>query len=330
MGYGHVSPSRVAVVPVLFTSLLRRRRRRRRLRRRADFLGLESWLMAMGNLISAVVTHIAPVFIVTSPITSYGDQIYAMHRSRSSAGFSLDIPLIMLVASILKVFYWFGAHYSTALLLQALLMIAVHLVLLHVALTHRPAVPSAPLPFQHSAPSTRPYAFWQWRAPRPYWAFISYFAGLLLVLHLLLVSSTALFLPYTNALGVVALAIEATLPLPQLLANWQRRGCLGFRPSIIVNWVLGDTFKMWFFFASPDGEVPWAFKACGIFQACCDLGLAAQYLVWRDGPLGVDAASRPKEMRSPLPEYDTSTTDDAVSGAVQLEDATLWGRLRAT
>lgn len=40
--------------------------------------------------------------IVTSPITSYADQIYSIHKTRTSAGFSMDIPLIMLVASILK------------------------------------------------------------------------------------------------------------------------------------------------------------------------------------------------------------------------------------
>jgi len=40
--------------------------------------------------------------IISSPITSYADQIYSIHRNRSSAGFSLDIPLIMLVASITK------------------------------------------------------------------------------------------------------------------------------------------------------------------------------------------------------------------------------------
>ena len=54
------------------------------------------------NLVKYTITHIAPVFIVTSPVTSYGDQIWSMNRNRSSAGFSLDIPLIMLVASILK------------------------------------------------------------------------------------------------------------------------------------------------------------------------------------------------------------------------------------
>lgn len=40
--------------------------------------------------------------LITSPFTSYADQIYSIHKNKSSAGFSLDIPLIMLVASIFK------------------------------------------------------------------------------------------------------------------------------------------------------------------------------------------------------------------------------------
>ncbi|KAF1830192.1 PQ loop repeat protein [Decorospora gaudefroyi] len=272
--------------------------------------------------ISAIVKNIAPIFIATSPITSYGDQIYSMHRSRSSAGFSLDIPLIMLLASILKTFYWFGAHYSTSLLTQALLMILVHLLLLHVALTHRPPPPH--LPFQHA---TRPYDFWQWRAPRPYWSFISYFTGALLVMHVLL-SSTRIFIPYTDLLGMVALTIEATLPLPQLRANWKRKGCKGFRPSVIVNWVIGDTFKMWFFFASSSGQVPWAFKACGIFQAACDLGLAGQYLVWGDGPPGVHPADREKELRSPVPDGFLVEKMGMGHGGVEMVDGKVWERPR--
>ncbi|KAF2689019.1 PQ loop repeat protein [Lentithecium fluviatile CBS 122367] len=259
------------------------------------------------GLINNAVTSIAPIFIATSPITSYADQIHSIHRTRSSAGFSLDIPLIMLVASILKVYYWFGARFSTSLLVQALLMIGVHFVLLHVALTNRPA--TSHLPFQ-PASAKRPYGFWQWRAPRPYWTFISYFAGSLLVLHLLL-STTSVFIPYTSLLGYIALTVEATLPLPQLLANWQRRGCKGFRPSVIANWIIGDTFKMWFFFASSAGEVPWAFKICGIFQAVCDLGLGLQWFVWRDGPeaegsfAGAERGGfREKVLKSPPPQRD--------------------------
>lgn len=44
----------------------------------------------------------APVFLMMSPLLSYGDQVISMHRNCSSAGFSLDIPLIMLVASVLR------------------------------------------------------------------------------------------------------------------------------------------------------------------------------------------------------------------------------------
>jgi solute carrier family 66, member 2 len=54
------------------------------------------------TLLKWVITHIAPLFIVTSPITSYADQIWSISKNRSSSGFSLDIPFIMLVASILK------------------------------------------------------------------------------------------------------------------------------------------------------------------------------------------------------------------------------------
>jgi hypothetical protein len=43
---------------------------------------------------------------VVSPITSYADQIASIHRKKTSDGFSLDIPLIMLVASILKCVAW--------------------------------------------------------------------------------------------------------------------------------------------------------------------------------------------------------------------------------
>ena len=65
------------------------------------------------TLVKWAVTHVAPLFIVTSPVTSYADQIWSMSKKRSSAGFSLDIPLIMLVASILKYVFCclvYGCH----------------------------------------------------------------------------------------------------------------------------------------------------------------------------------------------------------------------------
>ncbi|EME81639.1 uncharacterized protein MYCFIDRAFT_78901 [Pseudocercospora fijiensis CIRAD86] len=237
------------------------------------------------SLVKWAVTHIAPVFLVTSPVTSYADQIWSMHKRRSSAGFSLDVPLIMLVASILKVFFWFGDRYDFPLLIQAGIMIFVQLLLLRVALLYRPpfgAQHSLSRPFQGADHTDggipRPYNFWQWRPQKPYWQFILYYTAVLAALQLLIGSNTA----YIALQGYVALSVEAILPIPQILENERLRSCKGFRFSVLINWLVGDAFKMTYFFLS-EGSVPWAFKLCGIFQAACDCYLGVQYWMYGEG-----------------------------------------------
>lgn len=95
--------------------------------------------------------------------------------------------------------------------------------------------------------------------------------------------------------------------------------------SVIINWIIGDTFKMWFFFASGSGEggVPLAFKLCGTFQALCDLGLGAQFFIWGDGPegVGLDVMGREKVGLSPVPENGWS---EKASYAVPINEKTGW------
>lgn len=119
-----------------------------------------------------------------------------------------------------------------------------------------------------------------------YWEYLGSITLTLLVLHTFLRpngSST-----YTQVIGYVGLAIEAILPLPQVMANQRAQSCKGFRVSVLVNWLVGDAMKMGYFFNSEPGKVPWAFKMCGIFQACCDAGLGVQYWVYGDGQDDMD------------------------------------------
>jgi len=213
------------------------------------------------GVFQAVVDYLAPLFLIASPVTSYADQIVSIHRSKTSAGFSLDIPLIMLLASILKVFYWFGEHYDTALLVQAMLMIAVQITLLKVALDNRP--PSGEknglqhIPFAGHSRSAleellsvrRPYDFWRWSNSKSYFVFLGYFAGSLAVIQILL-PWLAYSPAYVGLLGYTGLAIEATLPLPQIYKNHSARSCKGFRVSVIINWLMGDAMKMCYFFGA--------------------------------------------------------------------------------
>ncbi|KAF5005758.1 hypothetical protein FDECE_7815 [Fusarium decemcellulare] len=241
---------------------------------------LMAWIMEL-------TAWVAPFFIVMSPILSYSDQIISMHRNKTSAGFSLDIPLIMLVASFLRIFYWPHAQYDTSLLLQSLLMVIVQVVLLKVALDYRPPPPTkggeAGLPFAGANDTLfgfqRPYNFWQWRSPRRYWHAIMYFAAGLVILELLLSQMPGIYAAYANAIGCIGLGVEATLPIPQILVNYRSKSSKGLRLSVLGAWIGGDTMKLFWFFTAKT-EIPWSFKISGMFQASCDFFLGFQYLLY--------------------------------------------------
>ena len=92
---------------------------------------------------------------------------------------------------------------------------------------------------------------------------------------------------FTQMQGYIALSVEAVLPIPQILSNHRSQSCKGFRLSVLVNWLIGDAFKMTYFFLS-EGGVPWAFKLCGLFQATCDCYLGVQYWMYGEGKALMD------------------------------------------
>jgi PQ loop repeat. len=97
---------------------------------------------------------------------------------------------------------------------------------------------------------------------------------------------------YINLLGIVGLAVEAFLPVPQVLANQRSRSCKGFRLSVLASWLIGDAMKMSYFFGSKQ-VIPWSFRMCGMFQCACDCYLGIQYWMFGSGPSVV--ANSPRE-----------------------------------
>ena len=87
---------------------------------------------------------------------------------------------------------------------------------------------------------------------------------------------------YSNLIGIIGLSVEATLPIPQILANHSSRSCRGFRLSVLASWLAGDAMKIFWFFTATT-EIPPIFKICGIFQASCDCLLGVQYWMYGEG-----------------------------------------------
>lgn len=80
---------------------------------------------------------IASNVISFTPLFSYGTTILSIIKKESSTGFSIDICATMLIASILRICYYFIIPYEIALLRQSIVMIFIQLCLLRVGLKYR-------------------------------------------------------------------------------------------------------------------------------------------------------------------------------------------------
>ena len=105
--------------------------------------------------------------------------------------------------------------------------------------------------------------------------FLAAFVASLTFLQILIGSSPT----YTTMVGFIGLGIEATLPIPQFLSNYRQSSVAGFRPSVIIAWLIGDMFKVSYFFFG-NANVSWQFKACAIVQFSFDLGIAIQFCLY--------------------------------------------------
>jgi hypothetical protein len=164
----------------------------------------------------------------------YADQAFSIIRKKDATGFSRDVCGILLIANTTRCFFWLGDRFEIALLIQSIFMILAQLALLYICIIYR--LRSSP---EILTSSTRPLSFWQWPT---YTQYIEFLAGLILsqtILFLILGRSRA----FIGILGFVALGLESTLPIPQLISNYRQRSLYGFRMSTLVGWVGGDSFK---------------------------------------------------------------------------------------
>lgn len=77
------------------------------------------------------------IIISFTPLLSYGSTVLSIRRKQSSQGFSIDICGTMLVASTLRIFYYFNDPFEITLLRQCFVMVFIQTILLKVALKYR-------------------------------------------------------------------------------------------------------------------------------------------------------------------------------------------------
>ncbi|CAK5267349.1 unnamed protein product, partial [Mycena citricolor] len=207
-------------------------------------------------------TTIASIGMAVGPPLTYVDQAYSIVRKKDSTGFSRDVCAILLIANITRCFFWLGNHFEIALLLA----------LLYICIIYRPKTSAEVL-----GGSKRPLSFWQWPT---YIQHLEFLAGLI-ILQAILFLVFGRFELYVSLLGFLALGLESTLPIPQLISNYKQRSLYGFRMSTLVGWAGGDLFKTAYFFMK---ATPLQFTICAVFQLSVDFAIVIQRIVYGVDP----------------------------------------------
>ncbi|BEI92985.1 uncharacterized protein CcaverHIS019_0506130 [Cutaneotrichosporon cavernicola] len=236
-----------------------------------------------------IIGTLASIGMAVGPPLVYVDQAASIIRKRDSSGFSKDVCGVVIIANIIRVFFWLGERFELALLVQSVLLIISQLALLWICLYYTPLpAPGIAIGDEEEADElldheeeeikpSRPFNFWQWPRLGSYLEFLAGLIVLLTITHVIL----GRFKWYIGTLGFVALSIESTLPIPQFLSNYRRKSCYGFRSSTLAGWLFGDMFKTGYYFVRNN---PLQFKVTGILTICWDLAVLAQRIYYGAAP----------------------------------------------
>ncbi|KAH9479626.1 Solute carrier family 66 member 2 [Psilocybe cubensis] len=223
-------------------------------------------------MVATWLSTLASIGMAVGPPLVYADQAFSIVKKKDSTGFSRDVCAILLIANITRCFFWLGNHFEMALLVQSIFMILAQLALLYICILYRPHISPETL-----GTSTRPLSFWQWPT---YTQYIEFLAGLILCQAILFLIFGQ-WPTFVSILGFVALGLESTLPIPQLISNYRQRSLYGFRMSTLLGWVGGDSFKTVYFFLQ---HTPLQFQVCAIFQLSIDLAIIGQRITYGNKP----------------------------------------------
>uniref|UniRef100_A0A3P8X3H2 Si:dkey-246g23.2 n=1 Tax=Cynoglossus semilaevis TaxID=244447 RepID=A0A3P8X3H2_CYNSE len=171
----------------------------------------------------SLLSWLASCIMVFGGAVPYVPQYQEILRSSNTEGFSTRVCLVLLVANILRIFFWIGKQFETTLLLQSVVMILTMFAMLHLCCTVQNT--NRVSTRQHRLSDLSLQHFWRWTAFEDYLLFCFGFTVLCAVVTLLLLDS-ALFV---ETLGSLAVMFEAMLGLPQLLQNLQNRSTRGMR-----------------------------------------------------------------------------------------------------
>ncbi|XP_030060384.1 PQ-loop repeat-containing protein 1 [Microcaecilia unicolor] len=222
-----------------------------------------------------VLSWLASGVIVFGGVLPYIPQYQEIQRTSSADGFSTWVCLVLLVANILRIFFWFGKLFELPLLLQSGVMILTMLAMLRLCCcVHSVNKVSTK---RHFFTDFDLRYFWKWSRFEDYLQFCLFFTVLFSFVTYVFMNSYI----FVEGIGFLAVLTEAMLGIPQLLKNFQNRSTQGMSVKMVLLWTAGDCFKTGYFIIN---QTPAQFWLCGLLQIAIDITILLQVFFYKQWP----------------------------------------------
>lgn len=231
-----------------------------------------------------IVSNLLDALMVLGPNIGFIAQIKKFHDVNSSEGFSKHVTLILLIANILRIFFWYGKQFNIILLFQSIASLIMQLILLQQCLAFSNNNSDSKqsnnikanlneinrIFYFKKGELFRVKDFWNWSQFIDYIYFLTIFVVVLIFTAKLFTFENAAFV---EILGTASALVEACLGVPQVYNNFKNKSTDTLSLIMIFTWVLGDSFKSFYFYKT---EAPLQLLMVGLTQLLIDFVIIAQ------------------------------------------------------
>ena len=139
------------------------------------------------NKFSNLLKTSADLLMIFIPSVGYFFQAIKFKQTKSTKGFAKFLCFLLLLANILRIFFWFGKKFTVTLLYQAIVVIISQIYLIHVYLEYQEDLPPKTEKsfYEHILnwkETLNPKKIWNWSDEIDYFKFIFFLFFIFLVI----------------------------------------------------------------------------------------------------------------------------------------------------
>ena len=224
---------------------------------------------------------LADLMMIFIPSVGYYFQAMKFKQTKSTKGFAKFLCLLLLIANILRIFFWFGKKFALTLLYQAIVVIISQIYLIHVYFKYQDELPkskekSLAESLTNWNETINPMKIWNWGDEIEYYKFIILFIFTLsIICSMVGVDNTNFY----EILGTISVSCETFIELPQIKENCITKNTKNLSGAMVLMWFIGDLFKTTynFIYKSPTQMV-----IGGLIMNCEDIILSSQVIIYGD------------------------------------------------